>query len=317
MTIQCDLLVLGGGPGGYSAAFRAADLGLSVVLVERYPTLGGVCLNVGCIPSKALLHVAGAIADAGHLSDCGVRFAMPEIDLYALRAHKEKIVGKLTGGLAGMARARKVQHVQGTGKFTGPNTLEVVGGCGKTETVAFGQAIIAVGSRAVKLPTLPDDPRVIDSTGALALPCIPKHMLIIGGGIIGLEMASVYSGLGGTVSVVELGDKLMPGADRDLVKVWEKENLPIFARVLTGTGVEGGKATEEGIEIAFSNGEKAVYDLVLVAVGRAPNGGLIDAEQAGVAVSSRGFIEVDAQMRTNVPHIFAIGDVVGQPLLAH
>jgi dihydrolipoamide dehydrogenase len=317
MSIQCDLLVLGGGPGGYSAAFRAADLGLSVVLAERYPTLGGVCLNVGCIPSQALLHVAGAIADAGHLSDCGVRFSMPEIDLDALRAHKEKVVGKLTGGLAGMARARKVQHVQGTGKFTGANTAEIVGSCGKAEEIAFGQAIIAVGSSAVKLPSLPEDPRVVDSTGALLLPAIPKNMLIIGGGIIGLEMASVYSGLGAVVSVVELGDKLMPGADRDLVKVWEKQNLRDFKEVLLGTGVEGGKALEEGIEIAFSNGKKDIYDLVLVAVGRTPNGGNIDAGQAGVLVSPRGFIEADAQMRTNVPHIFAIGDVVGQPMLAH
>ncbi|MDR2208872.1 MAG: dihydrolipoyl dehydrogenase [Azoarcus sp.] len=314
--LECDLLVLGGGPGGYSAAFRAADLGLKTILVERYPTLGGVCLNVGCIPSKALLHVAAVIEEAAHVEACGVSFAEPGIDLDRLRAHKDGIVKKLTGGLSGMARGRKVQHLQGIGQFIDPNHLEVATGDGK-QVVRFRQAIIAAGSRAVKLPFMPEDPRIVDSTGALALPFVPKKMLVIGGGIIGLEMATVYSTLGARVTVVELSDTLMPGTDRDLVKVWEKKNAGRFDRILLNTGVTAAQAGTEGIEITTSTGEKETFDLVLVAVGRAPNGNTIAAEKAGVSVTERGFITVDHQQRTNVPHIFAIGDIVGNPMLAH
>ena len=316
--VECDMLVLGAGPGGYSAAFRSADLGLKTVLVERYPTLGGVCLNVGCIPSKALLHVAAVLEEAQHLADCGVTFAAPQVDVDKLRAHKEKVVGKLTGGLAGMAKGRKVQHVQGVGQFIDPHHIEVTAADGKKQVVKFKNVIIAAGSQPVALPFMPkDDPRVIDSTGALELRSVPKKMLVIGGGIIGLEMATVYSALGARITVVELGPGLMPGADRDLVKVWEKKNAQRFDRILLATGVTAAEAKAEGIEVTYSTGEKEAFDLVLVAVGRTPNGKKIAADKAGVAVTDRGFINVDAQMRTNVPHIFAIGDIVGQPMLAH
>lgn len=316
--VSCDMLVLGAGPGGYSAAFRAADLGLSTVLVERYPTLGGVCLNVGCIPSKALLHVAQVLEEAQHLSAAGVSFAAPQVDLDKLREHKNRVVGKLTGGLAGMAKGRKVRHLQGLGRFLDPHHLEVSAADGTRQVVQFQKAIIAAGSQPVALPFMPkDDPRVVDSTGALELRTLPKKMLVIGGGIIGLEMATVYSALGARITVVELGPKLMPGADRDLVKVWEKKNAPRFDRILLGTGVTAAEAKPEGVEVTYSTGEKEAFDLVLVAVGRTPNGKKIAAEAAGVAVTDRGFINVDAQRRTNVPHIFAIGDIVGQPMLAH
>ena len=327
---QCQLLVLGGGPGGYSAAFRAADLGMDVVLVERYPTLGGVCLNVGCIPSKALLHVAAAVDEARHLAHAGIEFGEPKIDIDALRAHKERVVGKLTGGLAAMARGRKVRVVRGYGHFIDPNHLEIEptegdgqGKSGKTELLRFEQAIVAAGSAVVRLPFLPNDPRIVDSTGALQLRQVPKRMLVIGGGIIGLEMASVYSTLGAKIDVVEMLDGLMAGADRDLVRVWQKHNEKRFDRIMLRTKTVKATAREDGIHVWFE-GENApkgdgpeVYDLVLSAVGRSPNGNKIGAERAGIAVNERGFLQVDRQMRTNVPHIFAIGDIVGQPMLAH
>ncbi|WP_186408200.1 dihydrolipoyl dehydrogenase [Candidatus Accumulibacter aalborgensis] len=315
--LECEMLVLGAGPGGYSGAFRSADLGMQTVLVERYPTLGGVCLNVGCIPSKALLHIAGVMDEAQHMGDCGVSFAAPSIDLDKLRAHKDKVVGKLTGGLAGMAKGRKVEVVQGVGQFVAPHHLEVALAGGGSKLIRFQKAIIAAGSQPIPLPFMPDDPRVVDSTGALELRQIPERMLVIGGGIIGLEMASVYSALGSRITVVELGSVLMPGADRDLVKVWEKHNAHRFDRILLNTGVVAAAARPEGIEVSYSSDEKEVFDLVLVAVGRSPNGKKLDAEKAGVAVTERGFIPVDTQLRTNVPHIFAIGDIVGQPMLAH
>jgi dihydrolipoamide dehydrogenase len=315
--LECEMLVLGAGPGGYSAAFRSADLGLQTVLVERYATLGGVCLNVGCIPSKALLHITGVMDEAAHMADCGITFAAPTIDLDRLRAHKDKVVGKLTGGLAGMAKGRKVDVVQGVGRFLDPHHVEVTLAGGGTKIVRFGKAIIAAGSQPIALPFMPDDPRIVNSTGALELRQLPQRMLVIGGGIIGLEMASVYSALGSRITVVELGPILMPGADRDLVKVWEKKNAYRFDRVLLNTGVVGAAALAEGIEVIYSNDEKEVFDLVLVAVGRSPNGGRIAAENAGVTVNERGFIAVDRQLRTNVPHIFAVGDIVGQPMLAH
>jgi dihydrolipoamide dehydrogenase len=315
--IECEVLVLGAGPGGYSAAFRSADLGMKTVLVERYPTLGGVCLNVGCIPSKALLHIAVVMDEAQHMGDCGVSFAAPSIDLDKLRTHKDKVVGKLTGGLAGMAKGRKVEVVQGVGQFVDPHHLEVALADGGSKLIRFQKAIIAAGSQPISLPFMPDDPRVVDSTGALELRQIPQRMLVVGGGIIGLEMASVYSALGSRITVVELGSVLMPGADRDLVKVWEKRNAHRFDRILLNTGVVAGVAKPEGIEVTYSNDEKESFDLVLVAVGRSPNGGKLAAEKAGVVVSERGFIPVDSQLRTNVPHIFAIGDIVGQPMLAH
>jgi len=320
--VECEMLVLGAGPGGYSAAFRAADLGLTTVLVERYPTLGGVCLNVGCIPSKALLHTAAVMDEAKAMAAHGIMFAEPQIDLAKLRTHKEKVVGKLTSGLGGMAKARKVTVVEGVGKFLDPYHLEVTprNGGGR-KVVKFDKAIIAAGSQAIKLPFMPDDPRVVDSTDALELRHIPKSMLVIGGGIIGLEMATVYSTLGARIDVVEMLDGLMTGADRDLVKVWEKKNAGRFDKVMLKTKTVSAEATPAGIKVRFE-GEKApaepqTYEMVLVAVGRGPNGNKIDAEQAGVAVSDRGFIPVDNQMRTNMPHIFAIGDVVGQPMLAH
>ncbi len=326
--LECDVLVLGAGPGGYSAAFRAADLGLKVVLVERYATLGGVCLNVGCIPSKALLHVAAVMDEVSHMADLGVDFGKPVVNIDKLRSHKEKVIGKLTGGLGAMAKMRKVTVVRGYGAFVGPNHVEVEettgtaqDKTGKKTVVAFKKAIIAAGSQAVRLPFLPDDPRIVDSTGALALKEVPKKMLIIGGGIIGLEMGTVYSTLGARLDVVEMLDGLMQGADRDLVKVWEKLNKPRFDNILLKTKTVGAQATPDGIKVQFEglDGTKSegTYDLVLQAVGRTPNGKKIAADKAGVAVTDRGFINVDIQMRTNVPHIFAIGDVVGQPMLAH
>ncbi|VVE42494.1 dihydrolipoyl dehydrogenase [Pandoraea eparura] len=318
---ECDVLVLGAGPGGYSAAFRSADLGRKTVLVERYATLGGVCLNVGCIPSKALLHTAAVLEEAQTLGHHGISFAKPEIDLDKLRAYKESVVGKLTGGLAGMAKMRKVEVVRGVGTFLDPNHVEVVAEDGSKRTVKFAQAIIAAGSQAVKLPFLPEDPRIVDSTGALELRQLPKKMLVIGGGIIGLEMATVYSALGSEIDVVEMLDGLMQGADRDLVKVWEKMNTKRFGRVMLKTKTVGAEAKADGIYVKFEGeaapAEPQRYDLVLVAVGRSPNGKKIGAENAGVAVGDRGFIDVDKQMRTNVPNIFAIGDIVGQPMLAH
>ena len=319
--LECELLVLGAGPGGYSAAFRAADLGMKTVLVERYATLGGVCLNVGCIPSKALLHTASVMEEVRHLPDHGIRYGAPEIDLDKLRGFKDGVIRKLTGGLAGMAKARKVEVLTGTGGFLDPHHVEVVAADGKKRVVKFARAIIAAGSQAVKLPFMPEDERIVDSTGALLLKSIPKRMLVVGGGIIGLEMATVYSTLGTRIDVVEMLDGLMQGADRDLVKVWEKMNTHRFDHVMLKTKTVGATATQAGIEVRFE-GDKApaepqVYDLVLVAVGRSPNGRKIGAEKAGVAVTERGFINVDRQMRTNVPHIHAIGDIVGQPMLAH
>ncbi|MEX3583430.1 MAG: dihydrolipoyl dehydrogenase [Burkholderia sp.] len=318
--IECDMLVLGSGPGGYSAAFRAADLGMKTVLVERYSVLGGVCLNVGCIPSKALLHTALVLDEAAALAHLGISFGKPEIDLDKLRDFKSGVVKQLTTGLASMAKARKVEVVTGVGSFVDLYHLEVQVEGGK-KVVKFKQAIIAAGSQAVKLPFMPDDPRVIDSTGALELRQLPKRMLVIGGGIIGLEMATVYSSLGAEIDVVEMMDGLMMDADRDLVKVWEKRNAKRFGNVMLKTKTVGAEAKEDGIYVKFE-GEKAPadalrYDLVLVAVGRSPNSKKIGADKAGVAVTDRGFIEVDKQMRTNVPHIFAIGDIVGQPMLAH
>ena len=318
--LSCDVIVLGAGPGGYSAAFRAADLGLATVLVERYPTLGGVCLNVGCIPSKALLHVAAVTEEAQKLAAHGISFGAPTIDLARLRDWKSKVVGKLTGGLAGMARARKVNVIQGQGSFIGPNQLAVGTGAGR-KVVEFKHAIIAAGSQAATLPFLPQDPRIVDSTGALELPTLPKRMLVIGGGIIGLEMGTVYSALGARLDVVEMLDGLMPGADRDLVTVWQKHNAPRFDRVMLKTRTTRVEAAADALLVWFE-GEAAPpepqrYDMILVSVGRTPNGKRIGAEAAGVAVGERGFIAVDSQMRTNVPHIFAIGDIAGQPMLAH
>lgn len=314
------LVVLGAGPGGYSAAFRAADLGMEVILIERYPTLGGVCLNVGCIPSKALLHTAAVMEEAQTMAAHGITFGKPKIDLAKLREFKSGVIGKLTGGLSGMARARKVRVVHGVAEFTGPNTIEVKTDKG-VETIKFAQAIIAAGSQSVKLPFMPDDPRVVDSTGALELKSVPKRMLIVGGGIIGLEMGTVYSALGARLDVVEMLDGLMQGADRDLVKVWLKKNEHRFDNVMLKTKTVGAQAKKDGIHVTFEGEgapkEPQAYDLVLQAVGRAPNGKKIGADKAGVNVTDRGFIEVDSQMRTNVPHIFAIGDVVGQPMLAH
>jgi dihydrolipoamide dehydrogenase len=320
--LECEMLVLGSGPGGYSGAFRAADLGMKTVLVERFPTLGGVCLNVGCIPSKALLHVAAVMDEVKHFDTYGISYTPPAIDLDKLRAHKNKVVGKLTGGLAMMAKMRKVTVVTGSGEFVDPHHLKVTMGDGKTQTVRFANAIIAAGSEAVKLPFFPkDDPRIVTSTGALELRQHAKRMLVVGGGIIGLEMGTVYSTLGARLDVVEMLDGLMLGADRDLVKVWQKMNTPRFDNIMLKTKTVGAEATKDGILVRFE-GEAApkepqLYDMVLQAVGRVPNGKRIGAEKAGVVVGERGFIPVDIQMRTNVPHIFAIGDIVGQPMLAH
>jgi dihydrolipoamide dehydrogenase len=321
--VECDLVVLGAGPGGYSAAFRAADLGMKVVLIERFSTLGGVCLNVGCIPSKALLHVAAVMDEVSHFAALGISYSKPKVDLGKLLAHKNKVIGKLTGGLAAMAKMRKVSVINGHAEFADPHHLKVALGDGKGEqTIRFKQAIIAAGSEAVKLPFLPkDDPRIVTSTGALELRQTPKRMLVIGGGIIGLEMGTVYSTLGARLDVVEMQDSLMQGADRDLVKVWQKMNAPRFDHIMLKTKTVGAEATKNGILVRFEGEgapkEPQLYDLVLQAVGRVPNGKRIGADKAGVVVNERGFIPVDIQMRTNVPHIFAIGDIVGQPMLAH
>ena len=320
MTTQ--LVVLGSGPGGYTAAFRAADLGLKVVLIERYSTLGGVCLNVGCIPSKALLHTAKVITEAQETAHHGVTFSAPQVDLDTLRNWKANdVVGKLTGGLAQMAKGRGVTVVQGIGKFTSPNQITVTAADGKVSTIGFENAIIAAGSQATKFPNAPEDERIMDSTGALALVDIPKRMLVIGGGIIGLEMGTVYDALGTKVSVVEFMDGLITGCDRDLVRPLQKRMEKRFEAIMLSTKVSKIEAKKDGIHVSFE-GENApegvqVYDRVLVSIGRKPNGKNIGAENAGVAVNDWGFINVDKQMRTNVPHIFAIGDIVGQPMLAH
>ena len=317
---ECQVVVLGSGPGGYTAAFRAADLGQDTVLIERYSTLGGVCLNVGCIPSKALLHAGRVIEEAAHAEDIGLSFGKPKIDLDKLRASKDKVVKQLTGGLAGMAKQRKVRVVEGVGKFISPNEIEVEGKDGK-KLVRFGKAIIAAGSQAVKLPGFPwDDTRMMDSTDALDLADIPKKLLVVGGGIIGLEMACVYDALGSEVTVVELLDQLMPGADADLVRPLQQRLAKRYAGIHLKVKVAKIEAGKKGLTATFE-GEKApepqTYDRVLVAIGRSANGGKINAQAAGVNVTDRGFIPVDKQMRTNVPHIFAIGDLVGQPMLAH
>jgi len=308
---RVDLVVLGSGVGGYTAAFRAADLGLDVVLVERYATLGGVCLNVGCIPSKALLHVARVIAEGEEAAEQGVRFGEPEIDLDGVRAFKAKTVERLTGGLAQMAKGRKVRVVQGTGRFTGAHTLDVDG-----EELAFEHCVIGAGSQAVMPPDFPEDPRIVDSTGALELEDVPERLLVIGGGIIGLEMATVYDALGSRVTVVEMLDHLMHGADPDVVKPLRKRIEGRYEAIHLDTKVEELRATDDGIVARFGGSEET-FDRVLVAVGRKPNGAAIGADAAGVEVDERGYIRVDEQMRTNVSHIFAIGDVVGEPMLAH
>ena len=326
--LDCEMLVLGGGPGGYSAAFRSADLGMKTVLVERYATLGGVCLNVGCIPSKALLHVAAVIDEARHIAEAGVSFPEAKVDLDKLRAHKAKIVGKLTGGLAGMAKGRKVEVVRGYGSFLDPHHLvvEETTGTGQDKTgtkkiIHFQKCIIAAGSAAVHLPFLPQDPRIVDSTGALELPSLPKKMLVIGGGIIGLEMATVYATLGSRIDVVEMLDRLMQGPDMDLVKVWEKQNAGHFDKVMLKTKTVGVEAKKDGLWVKFEGdnapAEAQRYDMILQSAGRRPNGGKISADKAGILVNEQGFIPVDSQMRTNIAHIQAIGDVVGQPMLAH
>lgn len=325
--IECRMVVLGSGPGGYTAAFRAADIGLDTVLIERYPSLGGVCLNVGCIPSKALLHAAALIEEASHSAEIGVDFGKPKIDLAKLRDFKQnKVVGQFTKGLAGMAKQRKVRTVQGVAKFVSANELEIVGDDGKPQLLRFEQCIIAAGSQAVKLPNFPwDDKRIMDSTDALELQEVPKKLLVVGGGIIGLEMATVYRALGSEVTVVEFMDQLMPGADKDLVKPLADRLKKQGVVVHLKTKAAKVEAAKQGITVAFESAdegqkpalESGTWDRVLVAVGRAPNGGKLDADKAGVQVTERGFIPVDKQMRTNVPHIFAIGDLVGQPMLAH
>jgi dihydrolipoamide dehydrogenase len=314
--VHAAVLVLGSGPGGYAAAFRAADLGLDVVLVERHATLGGVCLNVGCIPSKALLHVAKVVAEAESSAAHGVRFGAPEVDLAALRAWKEGVVGKLTGGLEGMARQRRVQVLRGEGRFTGANALTVAAG-GKTTTVSFDHAIVAAGSRPVALPGLPvDDPRVMDSTGALDLADVPERLLVIGGGIIGLEMATVYDALGAKVTVVELADQLIPGCDRDLVKPLHDRIAKRYEAIHLGAKVTGVETRKDGLHATWDGGE-GVFDRILVAVGRTPNGAELGLDAAGVEVDDRGFVLVDERQRTNVPSILAIGDVTHGPMLAH
>ncbi|MGC1547275.1 MAG: dihydrolipoyl dehydrogenase [Rhodanobacter sp.] len=318
--IECKLVVLGSGPGGYTAAFRASDLGVDTVLVERYASLGGVCLNVGCIPSKALLHAAAVIDEAEAMAAHGVSFGAPKIDIDKLRGFKNKVVGQLTGGLASMAKQRKVRTVEGTGTFVSPHELEVQTKDG-TKLIRFEYAIIAAGSQSVKLPAFPwDDERIVDSTGALELKDVPKKLLVVGGGIIGLEMATVYGALGSEVTVVEFMDQIIPGADADLIKPLAKRLGGKLKGVHLKTKVVDAKATKKGIEVSYegeSIPETSLFDRVLVSVGRSPNGGKIGADKAGVAVTERGFINVDTQMRTNVPHIFAIGDLVGQPMLAH
>ncbi len=312
-----DIVVLGSGPGGYTAAFRAADLGKKVALIERYDNIGGVCLNVGCIPSKALLHTAEVINEASHFSDIGVTFGEPKIDIDKLRAHKDGVINKLTGGLGALAKQRKVDVIHGYGKFVSDTSIQIEGGA----TVSFDNCIIAAGSSVTKLPFIPwDDPRVMDSTGALELENIPKNLLVVGGGIIGLEMATVYHALGSKVTVVELAPGIMPGVDRDLIKMFEKAVKPRYENIYTSTKVTEIKPMKSGLKCTFE-GDKApdneTFDKVLVAIGRNPNGKAIDADKAGVNVDERGFIAVDNQQRTNVPHIYAIGDIVGQPMLAH
>lgn len=318
--IKAQVVVLGSGPAGYSAAFRCADLGLDTVLIEKYSTLGGVCLNVGCIPSKALLHVAKVIEEAKAMAEHGVVFGEPQTDINKIRVWKEKVITQLTGGLGGMAKMRKVNVVNGYGKFTGPNTIVVEGEDGQT-TVNFDNAIVAAGSRPIELPFIPhEDPRIWDSTDALELKEVPEKMLVMGGGIIGLEMGTVYHALGSQIDVVEMFDQVIPAADKDIVKVFTKRIKKKFNLMLE-TKVTAVEAKEDGIYVSME-GKKAPaepvrYDAVLVAIGRVPNGKLIDAEKAGIEVDDRGFINVDKQMRTNVPHIHAIGDIVGQPMLAH
>lgn len=320
--VQCEMLVLGAGPGGYTAAFRAADLGMKTVLVERWSTLGGVCLNVGCIPSKALLHAARVIDESEDMGAHGIRFAKPRIDIDALRTWKEKVVGRLTGGLSGLARQRKVEVVSGVGSFVDANHVEVRAGDGSTKVVRFDKAVIAAGSEAVKLPFVADDPRVIDSTGALALEDIPQRFLVIGGGIIGLEMATVYNSLGSKVTVVEMLDGILAGADKDVVKPLFNRIRKRYESILLNTRVTAVEATAEGMRVTFDGAdapaEPQLYDRVLVAVGRKPNGKLIAADKAGVAIDDHGFVQVvDTQMRTTQSNIFAIGDIIGQPMLAH
>ncbi len=313
--LDCDVVVIGAGPGGYSAAFRAADLGLRTVLVERYPILGGVCLNVGCIPSKALLHTAAIMDAARALADHGVSFGEPKLDLAKLRTFKDRVVGKLTGGLAGMAKMRKVTVITGVAQFTSPHALVIEGK--EKKTLRFANAIVAAGSQAAKLPFLPDDPRILDSTAALELKSIPKKMLIIGGGIIGLEMGTVYSTLGTRLEAVEMMDGLMLGADRDLVAVWQRFNARRFDDIMLKTKTTQVEASAKGLKVSFEGKEARTYDAILVSVGRVPNGRKIGAENAGVQVDAKGFIPTDSQMRTNVPHIYAIGDVARNPMLAH
>lgn len=320
--VTCEMLVLGAGPGGYTAAFRAADLGMQTVLIERWSTLGGVCLNVGCIPSKALLHAAKVLDESEEVNEIGIDFKKPKVDIDKLRTWKEKIVSRLTGGLSGLAKQRKVQVVSGVGKFLDPNHVEVTAEDGKKTVVKFDKAVIAAGSEAVHLPFIPEDPRVIDSTGALELADVPKRMLVIGGGIIGLEMATVYSALGSKITVVEMLPNLVAGADKDIVKPYTNRIKKKYEAILMETRVTAVEATKSGMKVTFE-GKQApekpqVYDRVLVAVGRTPNGKLIGAENAGVAVDKSGFVQVvDSQMRTTQPHIFAIGDIIGQPMLAH
>ncbi|WP_081899101.1 dihydrolipoyl dehydrogenase [Halomonas sp. TG39a] len=328
VDIECEMLVLGAGPGGYSAAFRSADLGMKTVIVERYATLGGVCLNVGCIPSKALLHVAEMIEETTSSSDLGVTFSAPQIDIDKLKAHKEKIVSTLANGLTSMAKGRQVEVVRGYGRFLDPHHLKVESTDGKGQNrtglkkvIKFQKCIIAAGSAAVHLPFLSHDPRIVDSTGALELHFVPQKMLVIGGGIIGLEMATVYSSLGAQVDVVEMADELMSGPDRDAVRVWERQNLHRFGKIMLKTRVASTEAKDDGLYVTFE-GENATaetlkYDMILQAAGRTPNGNKVAADKAGVFVDDQGFIPVDSQMQTNVPHIFAIGDIVGQPMLAH
>lgn len=321
--MSCDVLVLGSGPGGYTAAFRAADLGKKVIMIERYDSIGGVCLNVGCIPSKALLHMSVVLNETREMSAHGIAFQEPEIDTNKIRDFKDSVIGKLTGGLAGLAKARKVDVVQGYGKFSSSNTVEVAmtDGSGETKTIAFDNAIIAAGSRVIKLPFIPhDDPRVMDSTDALELEEIPNRMLVIGGGIIGLEMAQVYDSLGAKVTVVELGDTIIPGADKDISRPLLKRIKKQYENIYLKSKVTNVEAKEDGLLVTFEGKdcpETDTFDRILVAVGRAPNGKLIDAEKAGVAVNDWGFIEVDERQKTNVDHIYAIGDIVGQPMLAH
>ncbi|TPW17948.1 MAG: dihydrolipoamide dehydrogenase [Halothiobacillaceae bacterium] len=321
VDIQAEVVVLGSGPGGYTAAFRAADLGKQVVLIERYETIGGVCLNVGCIPSKALLHTAQVINEAAEFHEIGINFNKPEISIDKLREHKNSVVNKLTGGLKQLAKQRKVQIVHGYGKFTSPNTIEVTAADDTKTIVGFHNAIIAAGSRVTKLPFIPwQDPRVMDSTDALEMVEVPKRLLVVGGGIIGLEMATVYDALGAKVTIVELSPGLIPGADRDIVRPLERRIKKRYEKIYLNTKVTAIEPTPQGLLCSFEGNEapaQDTFDRVLVSIGRSPNGLLIDADKAGVAVDPRGFIAVDKQQRTNVSHIFAIGDIVGQPMLAH